>query len=281
MKAVITSMIMFFLVSVVSANENLQLRFGVYTSDKPSTMVRMFRPLLNELEIQLSEQMGKQIGIKLHVAKSYKQGIDDLVTGKVDFARMGPASYVISKKKNPNLRLLAMESKNGKRVFYGIICVNSETAITNISQLRGESFAFGSESSTIGRYLAQQLLADHQIRAKDLSSFKYLGRHDRVGRSVGLGSYTAGALKESTFKKLKNKGVSIREIARFPNVTKPWIASENLSREITASLAKVLLNLDDPAILIKGIKKSGFLPALDDDYEMIRQSIESNRDFLL
>lgn len=278
MKAIITSMIMIFSLSVVSADENIQLRFGVYTSDKPSTMVKMFRPLLNELEFQLSERMGKQINIKLHVAKNYEQGIDDLTTGKVDFARMGPASYVISKKKNPNLRLLAMESKNGKKVFYGIICVSDKASITDISQLRGETFAFGSERSTIGRYLAQQLLVDHQIHAKDLSSFKYLGRHDRVGRAVGLGSYTAGALKESTFKKLKDKGVPIREIARFPNVTKPWIASENMSEKMTVSLAQVLLGLDDPDAL-KGIKKSGFLPALDDDYAAIRRSIESNTDF--
>ncbi len=280
MKAIITTIIMILSLSVASAKDNVQLRFGVYTSDKPSTMVRMFRPLLNELELQLSERMGKPVKIKLHVAKSYEQGIDDLTTGKVDFARMGPASYVISKKKNPNLRLLAMESKKGRKVFYGIICVNDKTSITDISQLSGESFAFGSERSTIGRYLAQQLLVDHQIRAKDLSSFEYLGRHDRVGRAVGLGSYAAGALKESTFKKLKDKGVPIREIARFQNVTKPWIASENMSEEMTLSLAQVLLGLDDPDAL-KGIKKSGFLPALDDDYADIRRSIESNTDFLL
>jgi len=280
MKAMLVTVIMMFSTTIASAQTDIQLRFGVYTSDKPSSMVKMFRPLLNEIEIQLSKRTGKDIKIRLSVAKSYEQGIEDLVTGKVDFARMGPASYVISKRANPNLRLLAMESKGGKKVFYGIICVKEESTITEISQLRGESFAFGSKRSSIGRYLAQQTLVDYQVRAKDLSSFEYLGRHDRVGSAVGSGSFAGGALKESTFKKLKEKGIPIREIARFPNVTKPWIASESMSEELATSLIQLLLSLDNAKVL-KGINKNGFLPASGEDYSIIRQSIESNDEFFL
>ena len=266
--------------AITPVQADIDLKFGVYTSDKPATMVRMFRPILNALETRLTDKLGEPTHISLQVARSYEQGVDFLVNGKVDFARMGPASYVTSKARNPDLQLLAMESKKGKKVFYGIICVQEQSPIQEISQLKGHSFAFGNERSTIGRYLSQYLLTKKGVYANDLASYKYLHRHDRVGTAVGAGQFDAGALKESTFKKLKAKGVKIRELARFPNVTKPWIARSEMSKKVFSALKEILLDFTDSAAL-KTLKKQGFLPAQDDDYAIIRESMQNNGDFFL
>jgi len=280
MKTLITITLILAIFVIMPVQAGMNLKFGVYTSDKPTTMVRMFRPLLNTLEAHLTEKLGEPVHISLQVASSYAQGVDDLVTGRVDFARMGPASYVASKDRNPDLQLLAMESKKGKKVFYGIICVQEQSAIKEIAQLKGHTFAFGNERSTIGRYLSQYLLSKQGIYAHDLASYEYLQRHDRVGTAVGAGQYDAGALKESTFKKLKAKGVKIRELTRFPNVTKPWIANSKMSKTIFNALKQSLVEFTDLAAL-KMIKKQGFLLATDDDYAIIRESIQKNSDFFL
>ncbi|MCP4490193.1 MAG: PhnD/SsuA/transferrin family substrate-binding protein [Gammaproteobacteria bacterium] len=278
MKIFLTTCAFLFSINVLDANADINLKFGVYTSDKPTTMVKMFRPILNILEQEMTKTTGDNVKISLHVAKNYDQGINDLVSGKIDFARMGPASFITSKKLNPDLQLLAMESKKGKKVFYGIICVQDQSPITDISQLKGHSFAFGSKRSTIGRYLSQHLLSQQGIFAKDLKTYDYLGRHDRVGTSVGAGQYDAGALKESTFKKLKAKGTNIREIFKFPNVTKPWIANSNMNKDLFLALKQSLLELTDKNAL-KGLKKQGFLPATDSDYNIIRESMANNAAF--
>jgi len=278
MKNLIVATLILAGLATTPAQAEVELKFGVYTSDKPTTMVRMFRPILNALEARLTEKTGVPTRIGLQVASSYEQGIDDLVNGRVDFARMGPASYVFSKDRNPDLRLLAMESKKGSKTFYGIICVQEQSPIQEIAQLKGRTFAFGDERSTIGRYLSQRLLAKQGVHADDLAGYEYLGRHDRVGAAVGAGQFDAGALKESTFKKLIKKGVKIRELARFPNVTKPWIASSNLDPGMATALEEALLELKDPAAL-KSIKKQGFLPATDSDYNIIQESIEKNGEF--
>lgn len=280
MKSLITGLLMLVSLVATSAQAEVALKFGVYTSDKPLTMVKMFRPILDVLEIEVAEKLGEPVTISLQVAATYDQGIDDLVNGKVDFARMGPASYITSKDRNPDLKLLAMESKKGKKVFYGIICVPEQSPVENISQLKGRSFAFGNERSTIGRYLSQHLLSQQGVLARDLAEYEYLGRHDRVGTAVGAGQFDAGALKESTFKKLQKKGVKIRELSRFPNVTKPWIASSNLSQESFVALSEALLELTDESAL-KSIKKQGFLAADDSDYSIIRESMEKNSDFFM
>ena len=257
---------------------DVSLSFGVYTSDKPSTMVKIFRPILTELEAKLAARLGEPVRISIQVANTYEKCVDNLVQGKVDFARLGPASYVLAKQANPKLSILALEHKNGQKTFNGIICVRQDSSVRDVSELRGKGFAFGNERSTIGRYLSQLYLMNHGVIADDLAGYAYLGRHDKVGAAVAAGQYAAGALKESTFDKLVAKGVTIRAIATFPNVTKPWVAHSALPDHIVIALREALYAIDDPDVL-KNLKKHGFIPGSDEDYQTTREAMLNNSRF--
>lgn len=262
----------------VSAGQTVSLSFGLYASDKPTSLVKKFRPILNKLEQELSRELQQDVKIKLSIAKTYQAGIDNLVQGKVDFVRFGPASYVIAKRKNPAITLLAMETKKGKKHFNGVIATHDTSSIRSVRDLRQKRFAFGSKHSTIGRYLSQQYLLQHGIRAKDLTAFDYLGRHDKVGYAIALKKFDAGALKESTFKKLVKKGQPLRAIASFRNVTKPWVVRSGIERKTVDALQKALLQLKDKKILA-GIKKDGFVRASHSDYEGVNKAIMDNKKF--
>jgi len=264
-----------FLFNSVLANAEIVLDFGIYASDKPSEMVKQFRPMLNVLEAGLSRSLDEPVVINLQVASSYEKGVAALVTGKVDFARFGPASYINAKYQDPGISIIGIESKKGSKIFNGVICVREDSAITSVRDLKGRSFAFGNSESTIGRYLSQAHLNENGIKAKALSSYEYLDRHDRVGSAVAAGKFDAGALKEGTYKKLLKKGARLREIAVFPNVTKPWISRSALSPRIFNALQETLLALKDPQAL-KALKKDGFLAGSDEDYNRIRKAIENN-----
>jgi len=260
------------------ASAEISLAFGVYASDKPSAMVKQFRPILNVLQDDLSGLAGEPVRIRMQIAKTYEQGVIDLVAGKVDFARFGPASYIRAREADPRVEILAIESSKGKKTFNGVIAVARDSSIQAISELRGKSFAFGDERSTIGRYLSQLHLMRNNVRASDLKHFEYLGRHDAVGAAVGSGRFDAGALKESTFKRLIKKGINLRAIARFPNVTKPWIARGGLPAKTKAMLRRTLLALDDPKAL-KALTSDRLLEGSDEDYAGIREAILSNHLF--
>jgi phosphonate transport system substrate-binding protein len=259
-----------------AARAETTLAFGVYASDKPSAMVRQFRPILNALEKRMSELQGEPVRIRMQIAKTYEQGLIDLVSGRVDFARFGPASYIKAKETDPRVAILAVEGKKGSKVFNGVIAVAEKSPIQSMTELSGKSFAFGDERSTIGRYLAQLHLLRHNIHANDLKHYEYLGRHDAVGAAVGSGRFDAGALKESTYKRLvKKNGVRLRVIKRFPNVTKPWIARGGLPGKTQNALRESLLGLKDKKAL-KALKKDGFLEGNDEDYAFIREAMLSN-----
>ena len=116
---------------------------------------------------------------------------------------------------------------------------------------------------------------DNGITEGDLASYEYLGRHDAVGRAVAEGRFSAGALKENTFELLVEEGYPLREVARFPNVTKPWLVSANVSTEVALAMTEALLSIDDPKILAKA-KVDGFISGDDSDYDDIRVAIARN-----
>lgn len=255
-----------------------QLTFGTYAADKPSATVRQYQPFLAFLSERMSAELGRPVSIKLKIAKEYGEGIRQLAEGEVDFARFGPASYVHVMNENPEVQIVAIESKNGGKRFKGVIVVHRDSNAQSVEDLAGLSFAFGDELSTIGRYLAQEYLLEAGISSDDLFEFEYLGRHDLVGEAVGAGRFTAGALKESTYKKLVAKGVPIRVLASFDNVTKPWLAASSMPADVLEAMRRVMLSSENEEI-VRRISKNGFLLGSDEDYDIIRRAMERSLAF--
>ncbi|MCG7629376.1 PhnD/SsuA/transferrin family substrate-binding protein [Epibacterium sp. MM17-32] len=256
----------------------IELVFGTYAADKPSATVRKYRPFLTFLENRMEVILNEDVTIRLRISKDYETSIVDLAEGRVDFARFGPASYVHAMERNPGISIVAMESKQGEKRFKGVIAVHRDSTISGLSDLAGLSFAFGDELSTIGRYLAQAHLLDVGISSQDLHGYAYLGRHDLVGEAVGAGKFSAGALKESTFKELVAKGVPIRALVSFDNVTKPWLARSGLESHILDAMRQVMLSAQNEE-MVKRVSKNGFLAGSDADYDFVRRAMQRSRDF--
>lgn len=259
--------------TAVAQKAEVSLTFGVYTSDKPTTMYRQFAPIIEELEKGVSKALGKSTEIQLRVLMTYDEGLEALVKGQIDFARFGAASYVLAHEQDDKVQLLAMESEKGQKSFQGMIVVRTDSDIQKMSDLRGRTFAFGDENSTIGRFLAQLQLIDANITAKDLRKFEYLERHDRVFRAVQIKDFEAGSVKSSTFHKM-NKKKQLRILVDFDVPTKPWVARSGLPAPTAEAIRTALLALKDKKALAN-LKVDGFLPTSDAEYVGIRKSMRA------
>ena len=275
----LAALVAFFLLAYPGpAAARIDLLFGTYSPDKPTAMVAQLRPTLDEIAREMTEILGEEVFVKLQVVRSYEDGIAQIVQGDVDFTRLGPASYVEARQLNPGLEVLAMENKRGAKHFRGVICVNQDSDITTLDELRGRSFAFGNQRSTLGRYFAQLTLLRANVRARDLARYEYLGRHDKVGRAVGSGLFDAGALEETTFGRLVANGTSIRAIATYSNATRPWVSSAELEPDLKQALRQALLRMVAPAAL-EALRFDGFLDGGDSDYDSTREAVEVNPEF--
>lgn len=252
------------------------ITFGVYTSDKPTAMYQKFKSIIDYLQDRIT-QNGSNATVKLKIFPSYTAAVDALVEGNVDFMRFGPASYIMAKDRDENIRLLAMEHKKNKKRFYGVFIVAKNSPINTIKELKGKSFAFGNKNSTIGRYLSQAELVKAGLRSADLTKYDYLGRHDKVALAVAVGNYDAGVVKENTFKKYA-ESKNLKKIAQFPNVTKPWAVRAGFDDNLFAILQQGLLELKDKKTL-KALKQDGFLVAEDSDYDFVRKGMRLSEEF--
>ncbi len=260
------------------AKDPINLTFGIYTSVKPTAMIKKFRPLTRAIEKNMSGELNRKVNIQFKVAPTYEAGITNITKGQVDFSRFGPASYIEALKENDKILLLAAESKKGSKIAQGVICVREDSPIKTVADLKGKSFAFGSELSTIGRYLSQHHLLENGVTATNLSEYEYLGRHDAVGAAVGAGRFDAGALKEKTFNKLKSSGTPLRELARFPNAPQSWIAREGLDEEVQGALKKALFSITDEKAL-GAINADELVSGDPGDYVLVRTAMEKNEEF--
>ena len=273
--------LMLLLSNITNADDHsIDLTFGIYSNDRPSTLIRQFTPVLTALEKKIKQQTGRTVNIDLKLTRTYGDAIELLADGTFDIVRFGPVSYINAKIIEPNIKILALENVGGNKVFYGVIAVREDSDITTIAELKGTDFGFSASNSTIGRYLAQQFLVENGIKANDFTSYKYFDRHDLVGRAVANGLVDAGAFKEGTFHALRMDGYNLRELVRFPNVTKPWIAAATVSDEVVDILREGLLAIDNPRALVK-LGVNGFLEGDDSDYDTIRDSITNNKSFFL
>ncbi len=255
----------------------LRLNFGVYPSDRATVMYRKFSPILDAIRVPLETQLKQEVDIHLTIFEDYESGIKALANGEIDFVRFGPSSYILAEQLNPDIQLLAMELRKGLKRFNGLIIAHKDANIKDIVDLEGKTFAFGNKNSTVGRFLAQALMADQGVTAESFSSFDFLGRHDLVAKAVITRTHDAGALKDSTYKKLCDPE-EIIVVRAFANVTKPWIARSGLSKEICDAITASLLLLQDNTV-IGELGCSGFSKATQKDYDLVREGMKNSEAF--
>ena len=260
-----------------SAPSSVKVTVGTYAFRKPTEVWKQFQPVTVELSRLVTAQLGEPTTVELTVVKTYEEALDQLVTGKIDVVRLGPASYVLAKERNPKVHILAAENEDSRDV--GLIVVRADSPIQRLADLAGKRFAFGDDQSTIGRFLSQAELVRAGVFARDLAKWQYLERHDIVFKAVEIGDYDAGALHADTFEELSEKAATkLRVLHRFDNARKPWIARAELDPRIKAALRASLLEMKEPSAL-KALKVPGFALSEDKDFDFVRKGMQDARRF--
>ncbi len=199
-----------------------------------------------------------------------------MANGDADLARMGAASYVLTKAKNPNIRLLVAEEVAGTP-HHGVLAVRNDSDITSLGELKGHTLAFGNKHSTLSRYVPQAELMKHGISPDDLADYGYLGRHDKVALAVSLGNYDAGVLRKTVFNQFKAKK-GLRAIHGFTAPYHAWIVADDMDGELFAVMQKAFLSIREQKLLA-AVKRSGFRVVSDDLYDPLREAMRLSRFF--
>ena len=244
-------------------------RFGVVSFYYPRMMYLKYQPLVD----YLSEHTGQPW--ELHINTSYQETVDDLCSGQLTVAYLGPLTYVRAHAEcgaEPVLRL----QTGGRDTFRSYILVRDDSPVKELADLAGKRFGFGSALSTSSHLVPRAMLVEAGIRPGDGTECLYFEHHERAARAVLVGEADACGVRDIVGEKFLGRGLRILALSQpIPNF--PFVIAPHGSDEVRRQIVRALLELpeEDPAIARSMTAwdeelAGGFVSSNDAEYEGIR-----------
>lgn len=257
----------------VYASAPNKFHFGIPPIYSNTTINEGFTPVMKHL----SRFVGAPV--ELVVSESYESLVEDLKSGKIQFAILGPALYVQATKTYPKLKYLAttQTTKSGQKraYYYGHIIVKKDTDMKNISDLKGKSFAYVSEHSTSGYRFPRLFFSKRNINPdKYFSQVIFAGSHTNVTDMIARHELEVGVTYDINLWDAERKhGKIFRTIAKIgPIVDLALVANHRVSDNLTTSLVYALSNIPEQ-YLSSHFPYSGVTVLSDSDYDLVRDVI--------
>jgi phosphonate transport system substrate-binding protein len=252
------------------------IRFGVTPWQKGQVaddINKLYRPLLNYLE----EKTGDTYLIIS--ASTYSQMIDYISTGKVDFATLSPVPYIVAKKNNPKIKIVATylqwnkgRTKKVDSYLGHIVVKKSRSDLSSIDSLVQSRFGFVKKESSSGFKYPNSLLMEKGVHYIDyFSQVYFLGSHPRVTDAIVAGSIDAGATWDFNLSQARSKhGDKFKVIFTTPPIPNLCIAAHpKLGVEKIQLIREHLLSI--PESFLKGLPNTGFVFKPDSFYDVVRK----------
>jgi phosphonate transport system substrate-binding protein len=240
--------------------------------ENPTELVRRSQPLVDYLIEQLDTD------VRYVPVTDYGAAVEALRSGKVDFAWLGGFTFVQARRL-ADAEPLVMRAIDRK--FQSVFIAHAESGISQPSQLKGHSFAFGSKSSTSGHLMPRHFLTSvHGIDPDaDFAGHPlYTGAHDATAKTVASGKVDAGALNKLVWERLVAKGQIDTSAVKVvwetpPYVDYVWAARRGVPEIRRLQFARAFLSLDasrerDRAVLALQDAER-FVPATPGDFDAI------------
>ncbi len=144
---------------------------------------------------------------KLHLTLKNSSIVDDLGTGKVDFAAIGAVSFIQAREKYGVLSLARGVNGSGKTEYQSAIVVSPGSPIRNVAELKGKRFAFGSASSTQGYLIPRIVLKEQGVLLNDLAAYSFMGTHKKCAETVISGVSDACGMQDAMAKAMAGEGL--------------------------------------------------------------------------
>lgn len=258
------------------------LRIGGIPDQDVTSLQRQFNLVADYLQHELD------LEVRYAPANDYAAIVTAFQRGDVPLVWFGGLTGVQARDRVPGSVAIAQRPIDAG--FYAVFITHADVNAETLSDLRGLSFTFGSESSTSGHLMPRAFLVDAGIDPDaDFSSLPgYAGSHDRTYALVSSGAYQAGVLNEAVWDRAVAEGRvdrdNVRLLARVgPYYNYNWTVHPDIDARFGAGtrarIAEAFFSLGDSdhpaaaAIIAEfgGGAEGGFIPADNDMYDGLRR----------
>lgn len=181
------------LTSLASAEcRQASLRLAVIPKKDMQVMMREYQPLLKRLRADL------RMSVEMVAMNSYESVIDAIISGGVDIAWLGPASYIEAWRREPGIEPFASLTLHQGHFtpaghhYRSLLVVRRNTA-SDVASLRGSFVALSDPASTSGSLVPKTEFAGHigEPLERFFGAVSYSGSHDNALETLLRGKVDA------------------------------------------------------------------------------------------
>jgi phosphonate transport system substrate-binding protein len=244
----------------------------------PYEEIKIYGSFLDYLE--------KKTGLDLTLlfSESYQETIENVGTGKAQFAIIGGLSFLKAEHDYGVRMLVKGLDRNEKGDYRAAIIVKKNSLIKKLSRLKGRSFAFGSKYSTQGHLIPRYMLEKEGVLLNDLKKYSFTGSHWNCAQAIIKEEASAGGIQDALAFRLE-KDESIRIIALSDYYPRSGIAvNKDVPEEIADKVKKALLQFDPAGKHKDGLinwdkseMSGGFSDIKPQNYDVLKKIAEKYR----
>lgn len=253
------------------------LRVSAIPDESPTELQRKFKPL--------GEYLEKKLGMKVEFnpVTDYAASVEGLVNNKLDMVWFGGFTFVQAKVRSNNQVIPLVQREEDEK--FKSVFITTRNDITKLSDLKGKTFTFGSESSTSGHLMPRSFLLAAKINPEtDMKRIAFSGAHDATVAAVAGGKVDAGALNISVWEKLLLQGKVDANVVHVLYTTPGfydynWSVRADMAPALREKLTKAFLALDKNNPADKEIldlqRTARFIPTKAANYSAIESAARS------
>jgi phosphonate transport system substrate-binding protein len=228
------------------------LSVGAIPDQDPEKLLRLYELLADYLAAELA------VPVEYQPVTDYTAAVTAFKVGDLDLVWFGGLTGVQARLQVEGAQAIAQRDIDAE--FHSVLIANVNSGLdelasdADLTQLKGKTLTFGSESSTSGRLMPQYYLAEAGVTLEDLQGeVGFSGSHDVTIQLVEAGTYDAGMLNEQVWNSRVEEGAvdtdKVKVIWRSPAYYDyHWVISpavdERYGEGFSEKVQQALLQLD-------------------------------------
>lgn len=176
------------------------LTIGAIPDQDPQKLQRQYDKLATYLQKELA------VSVKYKPVTDYSAAVTAFKVGDLQLVWFGGLTGVQARLQVPGAEAIAQRDIDEQ--FHSLFIAHKTSGlkpikdISELKQLKGHTFTFGSESSTSGRLMPQYFLKQAGVKLEDFKGkVGFSGDHDKTIKLVEAGTYEVGAVNEKVWQK--------------------------------------------------------------------------------
>ena len=254
---------------------NTPLRVGIFPRRNLATTRKAFRPLIDHLSKELNTR------VILSVPLNFKRFWQDFKSGRYDIVHYNQYHYVISRKED-NYRVLVTNEEMGNSDIAGALFVRKDSGVNTVEDLRGKRIMFGGGRKAMGSYIAPlSVLKQHGLDKGDFEEIfaknppaALINVHRGTFEAAGTGDVVLD-LKVVRSKINADAMKMLASSDRYVHL--PWAVNPNMDEKLSSRIQKIMVDLkstEKGKSILKSARVTGFKPAVDKDFDKVREIVK-------